>query len=119
MSSRAFSASDSSIIPASWIEQYRPSWTITSIIGWLPIAAAPRTWTACGAPVIESKPPTTAQVASPSRIMLAASATELRLARQTSLTVMPGTARATPPASAARRPGFWPPAAWSTLPSTT
>ena len=61
MPSRAFSASESSIIPASWIEQYRPSCTITSIIGWSPIAAAPRTWTACGAPVIESKPPTTAQ----------------------------------------------------------
>jgi hypothetical protein len=38
------------------------------------------------------------------------------LARQTSLSVMPGTVRPTPPCNAARRPGFCPFAAWSTLP---
>ena len=117
--SRAFSASDSSPIPTSWIEQYRPSWTITSIIGSSPSGPAVRTWTACGAPVIESKPPTSTHVASPSRSMPAASPTAERLARQTSLTVMPGVWRAMPPASAARRPGFCPFAAWRTLPSTT
>ena len=43
--------------------------------------------------------------------------TALIEARQTSFKVIPGTSRPTPPCSAARRPGFWPFAAWSTLPT--
>jgi hypothetical protein len=56
-------------------------------------------------------------VASPARIIAAAIATALIEARQTSLSVMPGTVRPTPPSSAARRPGFCPFAACRTLPT--
>ena len=47
---------------------------------------------------------------------LAAIATELMLARQTSLSVMPGTLRSTPARAAACRAGFCPFAPWRTLP---
>ena len=55
----------------------------------------------------------------PPRIIAAAMPTALMLARQTSLSVMPGTVRATPPCSAARRPGFCPLAACRTFPTAT
>ena len=116
--SRAFSASDIAPIPAPAIEQYSPSWTITSISGASPVSAG-RVRSACGARVIESKPPTSTVEASPARIIALASPTALMLARQTSLSVIPGVVRATPPASAARRPGFCPFAACRTLPTAT
>ena len=117
--SRAFSASDIPPIPSSAIEQYRPSWTITSVIGTSPIRLPGRSRIACGARVIESKPPASTVVASPARIIAAAIATALMLARHTSLSVIPGTSRLTPPSSAARRPGFCPFAACSTFPTAT
>ena len=110
-SRRTFSASDSSPIPTPPIEQYRPSWTMRSRIG-----SSGERCTACGARLMESKPPTSTQSASPSRTMPAASATDVMLARQTSLIVVPGVARATPPRIAAWRAGFWPFAACRTLP---
>ena len=93
-------------MPASAIEQYSPSWIITSIIGASPIFVPGRSRRACGARVIESKPPTSTTPASSPRIIEAASPTALIDARQTSFKVIPGTSRATPPAKAARRPGF-------------
>ena len=79
--------------------------------------SAGRVRSACGARVIESKPPTSTVVASSARIIAAATPTALMLARQTSLSVIPGTVRSTPPCSAARRPGFCPLAACRTLPT--
>ena len=103
-------------MPDAAMPHQSPSCSITSIRLRSPVAVPVRTCTACGAPVIESKPPTSTHSASAARIIAAARPTELMLARQTSLSVIPGTSRATPPRSAARRPGFWPLAAWSTLP---
>ena len=108
MPSRSFSRSDISPIPDPAIPHHRPSCCMTSIMFRSPAAAPFRTWTAWGAPVIESNPPTSTQDASSARIIPAATATELMLARQTSFSVIPGTSRATPPMIAARRPGFWP-----------
>ena len=98
----------------------RPSTAIESSSSTGPNLYPPRDFgSRCGACVMDSMPPATTMLNSPSRMSWDACAIALRPDRQTLLTVSAGTVIGIPAVTAAWRAGIWPAPACSTWPMIT